>query len=77
MRQNVYFLVRAGVSGDVLRQPKQCRIKDDVIVSEDRGVTLAQVGGRVVLAKMFIFYFELVFLGTFSANKNSAGPSTT
>ena len=39
----MYFLFSAGLPGDVVRKPKKFRRRHDVIVSEDRGVTLAQV----------------------------------
>ena len=44
--QNVYVLFRAGLPGDVLRQPKQWRRKLDVIVSYDRGSLWPRSGGE-------------------------------
>ena len=74
MQENVYFLFRAGLPGDALRQPKQCRTKQDVIVSYKRGVILAQVReGGLCATKCVFFYSEQGSLGTFCANKNHAG----
>ena len=72
------FLVSAGLPWDVLRQPQQCNRKQDVIVSEDRGGHVASgKGGRVVHAKMFIFYSAQESLGTLCANHNRAARRTT
>ena len=56
--QNVYFLFSAGLPGDVLPEPKQFRRKHDEIVSEDRGITLAQVRGGGVCRPKCVFFFQ-------------------
>ena len=54
----MYFLFSAGLSGDVLRQLQQCSRKHDVLVSEDSGVTLAQVRGEGCSGQNVYFLFS-------------------
>ena len=69
-RLKCVFLFSAGLPGEVLRQPKQCRSKHLLIVSEDRGVTSAQIRGEgVVQAKMCIFIPCRAHWGRFAPSK--------
>ena len=72
-RLKCVFLFSAGLPGEVLRQPKQCRSNHLLIVSEDRGVTSAQIRGEgVVQAKMCIFIPCRAPWGRFAKQKSGA-----